>query len=179
MKNHYVFFRHAPTKIDKDVPAEKWVISDEGIEEVCEIISSGKFDDIDVIISSSEKKAIQTAFYLAERIEKEIILIPNFKELERRGQFVESNEDYDTKVWRVFKNPLECSFGWETAQQALVRFKRGLRRIENSYADKKIFLVSHGIILALYFADHYNWDSQQTFEYWKKLGFCESITLYD
>lgn len=83
MKNTYIFLRHALTTIDKSQPAEKWVISEAGIEEICNVVSSGEFDDVDVIISSSEKKAIQTAFYLSERIEKDINLNPNLKELER------------------------------------------------------------------------------------------------
>jgi 2,3-bisphosphoglycerate-dependent phosphoglycerate mutase len=177
MKNSYIFFRHALTRIDKETPAEQWVISDEGIENVCEVISTGKFDDVDVIISSSEKKAIQTAYYLAERIEKEIILNPNFRELERKGEFVETKEDYDTRVWRIFNNPSECSFGWETAERALTRFKQGISRLENTYSGKNIFIVSHGIILSLFVADYYNWDSKKTFEYWKDLAFCKDITL--
>ena len=172
MKNSYIFFRHALTRIDKEQPAEKWVISDEGIQEACEVISSGKFDDVDVIISSSEKKAIQTAYYLAERIEKEIILNPNFKELDRGHDFIESKEDYETMVWRIFNNRTECSFGWETAEKALARFKRGIARIENTYSDKKIFIVSHGIVLTLYYAELHGWDLGETFKQWKELPFC-------
>ena len=177
MKNTYVFFRHALTKIDKETPVEKWVISDEGIEEICKVISSGEFDDVDIIISSTEKKAIQTAYYLAERIEKEIILNLNFRELERGDEYVESKEDYEIKVWRIFENKTECSFGWETAEKAVSRFKRGIDRLEITYSNKKIFVVSHGIVLTLYFADYYNWDLLKTYEYWKELGFCEHIII--
>ena len=177
MKNDYIFFRHALTEIDETKPAENWVISDEGIENVCETISTGEFDDVDVIISSSEKKAIQTAYYLAERIEKEIILNPNFRELERKGDFLGTKEDYETRVWRIFKNQTECSFGWETAERALIRFKQGITRLENTYSGKKIFVVSHGIVLTLFLADYYKWDANKAYDYWKELAFCESIHL--
>lgn len=172
MRNSYIFLRHALTTIDSSQPAEKWVISEEGIEEICNAVSSGKFDDVDVIFSSSEKKAIQTAYYLAERIEKEIILNPNFKELDRGDEFIESKEDYETKVWRIFNNKSECSFGWETAEKALARFKRGIARIENSHSDKKIFIVSHGIVLTLYYAELYSWDLAEMYNQWKELPFC-------
>lgn len=177
MKNTYIFLRHALTTIDKSQPAEKWVISDTGIEEICSVVSSGKFDDVDVIISSSEKKAIQTAFYLSERIDKEINLNPNLRELERGQEFIETQEDYETRVWRIFNNPSECSFGWETAKGALGRFKRGISRLESTYSDKKIFIVSHGIILTLFFADYYNWDSKKAFNQWKEFAFCSYIII--
>jgi broad specificity phosphatase PhoE len=177
MNNSYIFFRHALTVIDETQPADKWVISEKGIKDACKKISSGCFDDVDLIISSSEKKAIQTAYYLSERIEKEIILNPNFRELDRGHKFIETKEDYETMVWRTFNKPMESSFGWETARDALTRFKRGLERLENTYTNKKIFLVSHGIVLTLFIADYYNWNSNKMFEYWKELSFCEAITL--
>jgi len=177
MKNTYVLFRHALTTIDKTQPADKWVISEKGIKQVCKTIASGKFDDIDIIVCSTEKKAIQTAFYLSERIGKDIKLNPNFRELDRGDKFVKNKENYETLVWRTFNNPTESSFGWEKAKEALTRFQRGIKRLENSYSNKKIFLVSHGIILTLFIADYYNWDSKKTFEYWRDLGFCDSINL--
>ena len=179
MNNTYVFLRHALTTIDKELPAEKWVISDKGIEEICNVVSLGKFDDVDVIISSSEKKAIQTAFYLSERIEKEINLNPNLKELDRGEEVIETQEDYETKVWRIFDNPSECSFGWETAEGALGRFKRGISRIENTYSNKKIFIVSHGIVLTLFFGELLGLEKEELFPRWKKLKFCAWGTVID
>ncbi|MHA1516430.1 MAG: histidine phosphatase family protein [Candidatus Heimdallarchaeaceae archaeon] len=172
MKNTYIFLILALTTIDKSQPAEKWVISETGIEEICNVVSSGKFDDVDVIISSSEKKAIQTAFYLSERIEKEINLNPNLKELDRGQEVIKTQEDYETKVWRIFDNPSECSFGWETAEGALGRFKRGISQIENTYSHKKIFIVSHGIILTLFFGDILRLKKEELLPRWKKLKFC-------
>ena len=179
MNNTYVFLRHALTTIDKELPAEKWIISETGIEEICKVVSSGKFDDVDVIISSSEKKAIQTAFYLSERIEKEINLNPNLRELNRGEEVIETQEDYETKVWRIFDNPSECSFGWETAEETLGRFKRGISRIENTYSNKKIFIVSHGIVLTLFFGDLLGLEKEELFSRWKKLKFCAWGTILD
>lgn len=179
MNNTYVFLRHALTTIDKELPAEKLVISDKGIEDICSVVSSGKFDDVDVIISSSEKKAIQTAFYLSERIEKEINLNPNLKELDRGEEVIKTQEDYETKVWRIFDNPSECSFGWETAEGALGRFKRGMSRLENTYSNKKIFIVSHGIVLTLFFGDFLGLKNEELFPRWKKLKFCAWGTIID
>ena len=67
MNNTFIFFRHAPTKIDPSKPANKWILSEEGFKEIKESLQSSEFDDVDVIISSAEKKAIQTAYFLAER----------------------------------------------------------------------------------------------------------------
>ncbi len=179
MNNTYIFLRHALTTIDKELPAEKWVISDKGIEDICSVVSSGKFDDVDVIIASSEKKSIQTAFYLSERIGKDINLNPNLKELDRGEEIIDSQEDYETRVWRIFDNSSGCNFGWETAENALGRFKRGMSRIENTYSNKKIFIVSHGIALTVFFGDLLGLKNEELFPRWKKLKFCAWGTIID
>ncbi len=70
MKNKFIFLRHALTKIDLKKPAHKWILRDEGIEQVSQICDNEIFLDVDVILSSTEKKAIQTAHHIAKNVEK-------------------------------------------------------------------------------------------------------------
>ncbi|MBY9000850.1 MAG: histidine phosphatase family protein [Candidatus Heimdallarchaeota archaeon] len=172
MNNTYIFLRHALTEINENKPIDKWVITEKGREAICEVISSGIFDDVDTIISSSEKKAIQTAYFLSERLGKEVHLNPDLKELYRGDEYLETKEEYETRVWRIFDNPTECSFGWETAEKALKRIAKAIKRFDNRYTGKKIFIVSHGIILTLFFGKLLNIEQKEYFQRWKKLKFC-------
>jgi broad specificity phosphatase PhoE len=75
MNNKFIFLRHALTKIDPKKPAYKWILRDEGIEQVSQLCDNKIFLDVDVILSSTEKKAIQTAHYIAKSIEKRLLQI--------------------------------------------------------------------------------------------------------
>ena len=77
MKNTYVFLRHAQITKDSTEHSDKWVLSDAGIKYVEEVAATGIFDDVNVIISSSQKKVIQTAYFLADRLNKDIITMIN------------------------------------------------------------------------------------------------------
>ena len=172
MSNIYTFLRHASTQMDENKPVDKWILTEEGRKEIQDIVGTGIFDDIDIIISSSEKKAIQTAYYLSERIGKDVHLNPDLRELHRGGEYIETKEEYETRVWRCFNNPSDCSFGWETIEKCLERIQRAITRFDDRYTDKKIFIVSHGIILTAYFGELLDLPKEEMFERWKKLQFC-------
>ena len=104
MNNKFIFLRHALTKIDPSKPADQWELSEEGIKGIKEIVNTGVFDDIDLIVSSAEKKAIQTGTFIAERLGKEIIIDANFNELNRGFSYQASKEEYEKKVKKALLN---------------------------------------------------------------------------
>ena len=70
MNNNIIFLRHATTKFDPKKPAHKWILKDEGIEQIRKLCDDEIFHDVDIIIASDENKAIQTAYYIARKTEK-------------------------------------------------------------------------------------------------------------
>lgn len=98
MSNEFIFLRHALTKIDPSKPADKWELSEEGIKNIKEIVESGVFDDVDIIIASAEKKAKQTASYIANRVNKEILTEASFNELKRGFSYLSSKKEYENKI---------------------------------------------------------------------------------
>ena len=172
MQNTYVFLRHAKVRKDSNEPSDKWVLSDEGIKYVEEVAATGIFDDVNVIISSSQKKVIQTAYFLADRLNKEIITNPNLDEIDKSATLIEDPEEYERQVIEVFEKPDENINGWESANQALKRFQLGMDRIDKEHSHKKILIVTHGIVLTLYFANILKETTEEIISRWKKLKSC-------
>ncbi|MHA1954074.1 MAG: histidine phosphatase family protein [Candidatus Heimdallarchaeaceae archaeon] len=172
MSNKFIFLRHALTKIDPSRPADQWELSEEGIKNIKEIVMSGVFDDVDVIIASAEKKAIQTASYIANKLVKEIVADACFNELNRGFSFQASKREYDKKVEKALMNREKCIDNWESANSTLDRFLKGISILDQDYSNKKILVVCHGINLSLYFAHLLQIPENLIFPRWKNLEFC-------
>ena len=173
MDNTFIFFRHALTKIDHTKPAYQWVLSDEGMQEAKKILTSGEFDDIDVIYTSTEKKAIQTAYYLSKKLEKEIIADSRLNELNRGHDFIDTKKEYEETVAKAFLHMNSRVQKWESAHNALTRFQKTIEEIGKKYSNKKILVVSHGIVLTLYFVKLLELSPNELFTRWKSLLFCD------
>lgn len=172
MQNTYVFLRHAKVKKDTSEHSEKWVLSDEGIKFIEEVVATGIFDDVENIISSSQKKVIQTAYFLADRLNKDILTNPSLNEIDKGSELIEDPEEYEKQVIKVLEKPDESISGWEKANQALKRFQLGMDRIEKEHSHKKILIVTHGIVLTLYFASIRKESMKEIISRWKNLKSC-------
>lgn len=170
MNNKIIFLRHALTKFDPNKPANKWILRDEGIEQISQLCDYKIFFDVDIIISSTEKKAIQTAHYITKNVEKKIITNSALNELNRGEKAIETAEEYRQCVKAIF-NDLHIG-GWETAENALKRFRDEIAKIDQEHTEKTILIVSHGIILSLYFGFLLTIDSSNLFERWEQFKFC-------
>lgn len=172
MNNTLIFLRHAETQKDKDIPVSKWLLTNKGKECAEDLAKTSIFDDIDLIISSSEEKAIETAKPFAVRIEKEIIQIAELCEIDRDKGTLLTKKEYDAMKARIFEDLDYTLHGWETARHALERFKKAVEKIDKKYEGKKILIVSHGTVMSLYFSELQN-QLNNILQRWKKLGFCD------
>ena len=172
MNNTLLFLRHAETEKDKDTPVSKWHLTDDGKKCSESLAKTGVFDDVDIIISSSEKKAYHTALPFAERLGKKIIQIPELCEIDRDKGTLLTKEEYNATKARIFEDLDYSAHGWETARHALERFRLGVEKIYKEYESKKILVVAHGTVMALYRAFIEN-KLTDIFSVWKSLGFCD------
>ena len=172
MNNSIVFLRHAETVVDQKIPVDKWAISEKGKEKTREIVNSGCFDDIEIVFASEEMKAIQTASFVSERLGKKIITDSDFNELRREGGYISSKDLYENQVKKLFEEGSSEIEEWEEARSALRRIMRAIDHIDNEYTNMKILVVSHGIILSLYFNHILGITKDKHFNRWKKMEFC-------
>ncbi|MFX1416190.1 MAG: histidine phosphatase family protein [Promethearchaeota archaeon] len=169
--------RHAETKLDPSVPADRWHVSEVGMESAEVLASSGVFDSVDMIVTSAEDKAFETAVPFAKRIDVEITRDSSFNELNRGTGPLTSPEEYLERVRTALGDPESSTSGWETAVNALGRFKQGIDAVGSETGARSILLVSHGLVLSLYFAHLLN--KEEVYERWRRLGFCSWGTVRD
>lgn len=152
MNNTFYFLRHGQTKRDGSVPISKWVLSYEGEKQVKRLAQVGVFNDVEVIISSTEEKAYRTAKPIADKLGLDIIQVEEIAELNRdKGGFMEP-EEYEEAVKECLENLDNSVNNWETAAHALKRFSAKIDGLDRNYHEKKILVVGHGFTINLYFA---------------------------
>lgn len=152
MNNTFYFLRHGETKRDKSIPISKWVLSDKGIQQVERLVNEDTFKEADLIFSSTEEKAFQTAQPIADSLGKEITQLAEISELNRdQGGFMEP-EEYEKAVRYCLEQIDKSVHNWETATHALNRFTRKVEKLDRQYENKKILVVGHAFTINLYFA---------------------------
>jgi 2,3-bisphosphoglycerate-dependent phosphoglycerate mutase len=170
--NELIFIRHAKTKLDKEVPIADWDLTEEGYASVEKIKNIKEFQDVDILISSEEKKAFLTIKPLAKKFSKEIIKVKDLGEIKRGNAEELTKEEYDEMKVKVFQDLEFTDYGWETCNHALERFTNAVEEIDKRYDNKKILISSHGTVMTLYFAKLQN-KLNNLMERWKSLGFCD------
>lgn len=171
MPNEIVFLRHAETLVSPDSPASEWHLAPSGQSESYELAASGVLGKIDAIVSSDELKAIETAEPFARILGLEIERNHNFRELNRNAGPFLGREEYISCVRDLLSNPSAQPNGWECAADALTRTKSGVQQIMSQHGLKRVLVVSHGLVLTLYFAD-LQATMHEAFDRWNRLPFC-------
>lgn len=143
-----------------------------GIEQAYKTACSGCFDDIEVIVSSLEQKALQTAQPFADRVGIELTVNVGLGEHDRRNSGFLEGSEFNENLKTAFDDPEASPKRWETTGDALVRFKNALDEIDAKYEGKKILVVTHGTVLSLYFADQLG-VQDQVYDRWTNLDNCD------
>lgn len=152
MNNTFYFLRHGETRVDKNIPISKWILSETGEAQAKQLAREGIFKDIDIIFSSTEDKAHKTALPTAKSLGKEVIRLEEIVELNRdNGVFLELAE-YEKTIKQCLEHPDESFNSWETASHALERLSNKISDLDKHYNNKKILVVGHGFTINMYFA---------------------------
>ncbi|MFW9889640.1 MAG: histidine phosphatase family protein [Candidatus Thorarchaeota archaeon] len=167
--------KHAETAVDQDVQASNWLLTKDGLRHAEFLASEGIFDAVDCIFSSTEGKALQTARPFADRLGIEILEYPELRELDR-GKDILSSGEYFRSVKGIL-NRSDAVPGWEFREHALNRFQTRLEQIKNTGDFREGLLISHGLVLSMYFADLMQIDD--VFSRWQRLRFCAWGTIQD
>ena len=139
-------------------------LSEEGFKDAGRISEILLNEDIDFVLASPYKRAIQTVEGVAKNIALEIIIEDGFRERKISEGSVENFDSAITKLWTNFE------FAFEGGESNLEAQKRGINAINKllkKYNGKNIVIGTHGNIMALimnYFNDKYN------YEFWKNLS---------
>ncbi len=152
MENTLYFLRHGKTKVDSSVPISRWILSEKGEAQTRELVDSGVFSSVEIIICSGEEKAYQTAKPIADALGKEIVCYDDLSELNRDAGGFLSAEEYERTVESGLQHRDRSLHNWETAASALARFSKKIDELKKDYSGKNILIVGHGITMNMYFS---------------------------
>ncbi|MBW8352045.1 histidine phosphatase family protein [Bacillus sp. IITD106] len=161
LQTNLYFVRHAHSTYTPDEQGRP--LSVRGLEYAQLVTDILKLEEIDYVISSPYKRAIQTVEGIAIWIHKEVMIEEDFKERMLAGFPVEDFNEAITKVW---ENP---EFAWEGGESNVSAQKRGVEitcKILQKYESKNVVIGTHGNIMVLimnYF------DSKFDFSFWQNL----------
>lgn len=172
---YLILVKHSLPEIVEELPAREWILSAEGKRRARILADKLRHYQPDIIISSSEPKAIQTAEVIANAMELEMQIVNDLHEHERTKSAFLSQEVFETNIREFFKKPDELIFGSETADQALDRFRRAVASVRNNYGDRTIVIVAHGSVITLFVS---RLTGLPEFSLWKELGL-PSYVVFD
>jgi len=150
MKKYLILVKHSILQIIKGLPANQWKLSMEGQVRAAKLAERLGHYQPEVIVSSNEPKAKETAEIIARKYQSELQVIDNLHEHDRTGEPYISQDKFHVSVQQFFRKPGELVFGKETANQAHVRFSQSVQSVLNSYPSKTVVVVAHGTVISLF-----------------------------
>ena len=138
---------HACTRQVPDTDAALWQLDELGVKQAETLACQPFWDDVDRLLLSSEPKTRLTVAPLLQKKELPVEEDARLNELHRTPEWT---DDYTGRVAEVFCRPRESVAGWETASDALTRFRNGIDEWASLYPQETLALVGHGLTLSLY-----------------------------
>ena len=161
METNLYFVRHAHSTYSPDEYNRP--LSARGFTDVKQITHLLQGVNIDFIISSPYLRAKQTVEGIVKLLNKEILIMDDFKERILSDKKV---EDFQVAISRVWENP---TYSWEGGESNLRAQKRGVKvtlDVVERYKGKNVVIGTHGNIMVL-IMNHFN--NKFDFQFWQQL----------
>lgn len=140
-----LYITHPQVKIDADVPVPDWGLSDIGKARAQQMSALPFARSLKRIVSSTEKKALETAQILAAANGLGFETADDMHENDRSATGFLPPEKFEAAADWFFANPDDSYKGWETAANAQARI---VRAVETILADHDpttpIAFIGHG-----------------------------------
>lgn len=155
MANLLRYLSHPQVQVDADVPVPDWGLSDVGRERTLAIRKAASFDDTNLIVSSGEKKALETAQIIGNEIKIDVTCVPRMHENDRSATGFLPPDEFEEVADLFFLHPELSILGWERAFDAQARIVEETNNFLRDHKSGDILLVGHGgvgTLLYLHFA---------------------------
>jgi broad specificity phosphatase PhoE len=167
MPNKLILIRHSQSQPDPARPASQWPLTTEGRRRCGPLADRLAAYAPGAIITSHERKAIETGSLVAARLGMPATVANELHEHQREHVGWLPNPAFEQAVAAFFARPDELVFGEETAGQAGARFEAGVRSALEAHPSQTIALVTHGTVMTLFVAAH---SGLAALPFWKSLG---------
>lgn len=138
------YLSHPQVRIDPKVPVPDWGLNGIGAERVAKLAGSGALAGTMTVVSSAERKAIETAEPLAAVLGVGVIVREAMHENDRSATGFLPPDEFERVADEFFARPQESVRGWERAADAQARIVRETRDVLTAASAGDVLLVGHG-----------------------------------
>jgi broad specificity phosphatase PhoE len=164
---YLILVKHSQPEIVETIPATEWVLSQEGKTRAYRLGERLKLFSPEVVISSSEPKAVQTARIISQSVGLPVQTMEALREHDRSNTSFLTKQEFASRIQEFFERPDELVFGSETADQAHDRFSSAVKSILHEVPDQTFLIVAHGTVISLFVA---RLTGVSAFSLWAELG---------
>jgi broad specificity phosphatase PhoE len=170
-----ILVRHSISRQQPGVSAHEWELTDEGRAR-CKVLAERlKVYQPEIIITSPEPKAQQTAKILAAELGKRLEVEADLQEHRRAtATYFADIREFEAKVHEMLTKPDELIFGEETGTAAYNRFRRAIESILARHPARNVAAVTHGTVMSLFVAQV---AGINPINFWQDLGMPAYVAL--
>jgi broad specificity phosphatase PhoE len=143
---------HPEVVVDPDVPVPEWGLSAAGRARLTHLLAQPWVATLTRVVSSTERKAVETAQALVARLGLPLVLDDQLGETDRSATGFVPPAQFEALADEFFARPDDSVSGWETARDAQRRITAAVARAVAG-ADGDVAVVSHGGVGTLLLCD--------------------------
>ncbi|WP_185968411.1 histidine phosphatase family protein [Paracoccus sp. M683] len=138
------YLSHPQVVIDPAVPVPDWPLSDQGRARVQALAGADWLAATSRIISSTERKAIETADLIADMLGLVPLRDPALNEIDRSATGYLPHDRHEALADAFFANPGDNVEGWERADDVQARGMDAMGRHAVMQTQGDLLIVGHG-----------------------------------
>ena len=140
-----IYLTHPQVAIDPDIPVPDWGLSDLGHQRARQAAALSWAGSVRHVISSAERKAIETATIFAEGFGLPVTTVEALHENDRSATGFLPPDEFERVADRFFAEPDHSIRGWETARAAQDRIVSAVRQcLAGIPGGEPVLFTGHG-----------------------------------
>jgi broad specificity phosphatase PhoE len=140
----HLYLSHPQVKIDPSVAVPDWGLSDLGRQRTETLAGEGWLRGFRRIVSSTERKAVETAEILAEALDAPVDIRESMHENDRSATGFLPPPEFEATADLFFRHPEQSIRGWERAADAQARVVGAVVRALAEAPGTPTIFVGHG-----------------------------------
>jgi broad specificity phosphatase PhoE len=138
------YVTHPQVKLDPAIPVSEWGLSEEGRKRAHALLNQFWITAIQRIVSSAERKAIETAEIIGKHIGVAVELRLRTQENDRSATGFLPPREFEQTADEFFRLPYRSVCGWERAVDAQVRIVTEVDNVLRTSGERNVLFVGHG-----------------------------------
>jgi len=155
MTNVVRYLTHPQVNIDPTIPVPRWGLSEVGKARTDAVTITGPLSGTTRVISSGERKAIETAEIIAAKLGVDVEVREAMHENDRSATGFLVPDEFEAVANQFFGQPHISIRGWERAVDAQLRIVEEVEQVLARDTPGDVLLVGHGGVGTLLYC-HYS-----------------------